>query len=270
VNDAGPINSNEVKELLRLSNDLHDLPAHSARRKYHLLMTLCPLLQARVGVAAVGTAPKDQEWRIHTLVEYGWDDPKDRNIFISDLHGDPMQGILRLPGQVVTRARQDLYKDDSWYAMPHVREIRRQANINHCMYSIYHLMHPGWFMLLAFFREWSDQRPFAPRHAGLLHLFHGQLGWMYKDDPYLPNQSLRHRPTLSARLRQTLKHLLAGDAEKEIASKMGLSRHTVHVYVKMLYKHYGVSTRAELLARCLVQEEVAEHGVSFPDAHPLM
>jgi DNA-binding NarL/FixJ family response regulator len=54
---------------------------------------------------------------------------------------------------------------------------------------------------------------------------------------------------LSARLRQTLQGLLAGEAEKQIANRLDLSPHTVHVYVKGLYRHFGVSSRGELLAR---------------------
>jgi DNA-binding NarL/FixJ family response regulator len=54
---------------------------------------------------------------------------------------------------------------------------------------------------------------------------------------------------LSARMRQTLEGLLAGEAEKQIAYRLRLSRHTVHVYVKGLYRHFGVSSRGELLAR---------------------
>jgi DNA-binding CsgD family transcriptional regulator len=54
---------------------------------------------------------------------------------------------------------------------------------------------------------------------------------------------------LSPRLRQTLQSLLAGASEKQVAMKLGLSQHTVHVYVKALYKRYGVSSRGELLAR---------------------
>ncbi len=56
---------------------------------------------------------------------------------------------------------------------------------------------------------------------------------------------------LSPRLKQTLERLLAGDSEKEAASNLGISVHIVHVYVKTLYKHYNVNSRAELLARFL-------------------
>ena len=54
---------------------------------------------------------------------------------------------------------------------------------------------------------------------------------------------------LSPRVRQTLDRLLAGDSEKEIAANLRLSPHTVHVYVKTLYRRFGVCSRGELLAR---------------------
>lgn len=54
---------------------------------------------------------------------------------------------------------------------------------------------------------------------------------------------------LPPRQRQTLLQLLAGDSEKQIAHKLGLSRNTVHTYVKSVYRHFEVNSRGELLAR---------------------
>lgn len=55
--------------------------------------------------------------------------------------------------------------------------------------------------------------------------------------------------TLSPRQQQTLTYLLNGDSEKQIAAKLSLSPHTVHVYVKGVYRHFGASSRGELLAQ---------------------
>lgn len=54
---------------------------------------------------------------------------------------------------------------------------------------------------------------------------------------------------LSPRMEQTLRSLLRGESEKQAAAEMGVSQHTVHVYVKQLYRKYGVSSRAELLSK---------------------
>jgi DNA-binding CsgD family transcriptional regulator len=45
--------------------------------------------------------------------------------------------------------------------------------------------------------------------------------------------------------------LLTGKSEKEVAKALGISVNTVHVHVRGLYKRLEVTTRAELLARCL-------------------
>jgi hypothetical protein len=57
---------------------------------------------------------------------------------------------------------------------------------------------------------------------------------------------------MSRRLWQTLEHLLDGLSEKEIAASLGISIHTVHTYVKHVYSHFSVETRAELMARFVV------------------
>lgn len=58
---------------------------------------------------------------------------------------------------------------------------------------------------------------------------------------------------LAPRVRQTLDRMLAGDSEKEIGVCLGVSRHTVHVYVKMLYRHFDVNSRGELLSRFVLE-----------------
>ena len=80
----------------------------------------------------------------------------------------------------------------------------------------------------------------------LLHLAHVEMSWIYQPD-LLP--ATGPAADLSLRQRQTLQYLLAGHSEKEIAEFMRLSRNTVHHHVKALHRHFGVSTRSELLAR---------------------
>lgn len=50
---------------------------------------------------------------------------------------------------------------------------------------------------------------------------------------------------LSPREIQTAQYLLQGYSEKEFARLMHLSPHTIHTYVKSIYRQFGVSSRAE-------------------------
>lgn len=54
---------------------------------------------------------------------------------------------------------------------------------------------------------------------------------------------------LSPRLRETLNCLLDGATEKAIAKQLELSPHTVHGYVKLIYRHFKVKSRAQLLSQ---------------------
>ena len=55
-------------------------------------------------------------------------------------------------------------------------------------------------------------------------------------------------PPLPPRAREVLDLLLQGLSEKEIAARLGLRPSTVHDHVKRLYAHFGVGSRAELMA----------------------
>jgi DNA-binding CsgD family transcriptional regulator len=61
--------------------------------------------------------------------------------------------------------------------------------------------------------------------------------------------SLLDEVSLAPRVRQTLERLLQGDSEKQVARRLRLSTHTVHVYVKTLYRKMNVNSRSELLAK---------------------
>ena len=82
--------------------------------------------------------------------------------------------------------------------------------------------------------------------ADLCRILGDQLGREYNTPSATP---IADAVSLSPRMHQTLERLLAGDSEKQIAARLGLSRHTVHVYVKTLYRRFEVCSRGELFAR---------------------
>jgi len=69
---------------------------------------------------------------------------------------------------------------------------------------------------------------------------------------------------LSPRLIATLTMLLRGDSEKQIAYKLGISKHTVHVYVKTLYRRFSANSRGELFAY-VIHRSVGQHAMQFED-----
>jgi DNA-binding CsgD family transcriptional regulator len=69
---------------------------------------------------------------------------------------------------------------------------------------------------------------------------------------YMP-QPTNNYAGLTNRCQQALVLLKSGRTEKEVATEMGISQHTVHVYVKRLYRAYRVTSRAELLAQFIAR-----------------
>ena len=92
-------------------------------------------------------------------------------------------------------------------------------------------------------------RDFTSREQRLLEFFHTELGRLIGGA--LASVTEPGIDPLSPRLRQTLGCLLEGDGEKQVAARLGLSQATVHQYVTALYRHFGVRSRAELLARVM-------------------
>lgn len=56
---------------------------------------------------------------------------------------------------------------------------------------------------------------------------------------------------LGASVRRVLACMLEGDSDKQIAKRLLPSPFTINQHVKRIYRHFGVSSRAELLARWL-------------------
>lgn len=96
------------------------------------------------------------------------------------------------------------------------------------------------------FRPRRRSQPFTARHRFLVDLFHKNTCWLYEPDLVLLSSDAHD---ITPREHQTLELLLNGLSEKQIAGRLGLSHNTVHHYVKALHRHFGVSSRSELLAR---------------------
>ena len=93
---------------------------------------------------------------------------------------------------------------------------------------------------------------FGPREVELLKLLHDEIAPLI--GVRLATEDQLCRDGLSKRLKETLTLLLDGRSEKEVASALSLSVKTVHDYVTMLYEHFDVSSRAELLAYFIRRE----------------
>jgi DNA-binding CsgD family transcriptional regulator len=163
--------------------------------------------------------------------------------------GNPIwRALLNLGGRLVTRSRRQLVSDTEWYRSVVFNEYRRPGKIDHQLTSVYQTSDDGAISVITVYRALGE-RDFSPREQRLLNFFHGELGPLI--GRALVSATEPSPVKLSPRLRQTLACLLDGDSEKQVANRLGLSYDTTHQYVTALYRHFGVGSRAQIMAYVL-------------------
>jgi DNA-binding CsgD family transcriptional regulator len=164
---------------------------------------------------------------------------------------------LYTPGRAITRYRAEVVSDAVWNASDYGVEVRRVAGVSDIIYSFA----PGGSaddpLGLGIFRAGGSR--FGDAERDLVQMFQEGMAPLYR---WLVPRPLTGAALAAARLRPshkaTLRALLTGLADKEIARRLGLSRHTVHEYVNALFAHFGVASRAELLARFIPADAVPD------------
>jgi DNA-binding CsgD family transcriptional regulator len=163
--------------------------------------------------------------------------------------GNPIwRVLLNVAGRLVTRSRRQLVSDIEWYRSVVFNEYRRPGKIDHQLTSVYKTSDDGAYSVITVVRALGE-RDFSPREQRLLNFFHAEVGPLI--GRALVSATEPSPVKLSPRLRQTLAYLLEGDGEKQVADRLGLSHDTTHQYVKELYRHFGVGSRAQLMAYVL-------------------
>ncbi len=247
----------EMASALRLAGELRELPRGSAAQQEHALRGLSELVGAQVGLwLRVGLSPGGLV--IESAVDRGWSGEAERATFLRFFHGEQERSVdpsmaplaLAMSGPFCTLTREQLVSDESWYRSEHVQEMRRAARVDSFLYSIC-VPVAGGMRCISLHRAWGE-RAFSERERRLVDVFHRECGFLHAPASGLPDAVLRG---LGSRLVDTLRCLVRGLSEKQVAVDLRLSPHTVHEYVKALYRHFGVQSRSELLAVCLADRE---------------
>ena len=174
---------------------------------------------------------------------------------ISPLAGPFLQRFAEGGMEPTAAVRRNLLDDRSWYNSAYYRDRRRAMGFDDILLSA--IVLPGQvpsIAVVALSRPLGRTVHFDERETEWVNLVHAELRWAYEVHSPAPEEHLTpvdpagRMVNVSPRLQRVLRCLLEGQREKEVARGLGLSPHTVHQYVKMLYKELHVASRAELLA----------------------
>jgi DNA-binding CsgD family transcriptional regulator len=244
----------DIRSVYRLIGECRDLSADARQWYTHAMDGLRRLVGAQVV-----TTGETQGWSTGRpyaplILDLGWSGEAERYRWQQwfeecELESDLVLARLCRLGRVnVTRYRRQLVSDREWYTSLNYNEYRRISRVDDCLLASYFFPDGDGNLAFSLHRPPGDPA-FGEWERRLVHWFLHELGPLV--GPTL--RSMREPPAceLPPRLQQTLECLLDGDSEKQVALRLGLSRQTVHDYVKALYRRFGVCSRAELLSRYL-------------------
>jgi len=244
----------DVRAAYRLLGECRELGADAVAWRRHLLTGLCTLLGARFGVSSRAALVQQAPTRVEPedrLVVVCPDDPRTEEAgraIIRDpsWHGSTVLAALTVSvAELGTCRREEVVRDGVWYRDFAFTEVCRPWGLDDNIHSFRGLPHRNEFDGMAIFRALGDRR-LDVRQRRLVELCHTELAPLVGTALATPDQ-----PNLSGlppRRRQILERLLEGDSEKQAARFLGLSSQTVHDHVKVLYRHFGVASRGELMA----------------------
>lgn len=245
------IDTRDARKAVELVGDFSAATIPAEQWKIELLRSVRALTGAMVGVLSVHSSWGSGAMKsLTSMASDGWMDEEEQRVaaaFISDpTSHEPMLDLFeRIEGPVVVRRRPELLDDRTWYGSRWVQDYRRRMRVDSAMYVSCRIGPGDTTMLLGLHRAWGDPE-FTIRDASVAELVHAGMRTAYAS-----RQGQDAFAKLPPHLRGVLDRLLAGDSEKAAAAQLDLSPHTVHQYVKKLYKALGVSSRGELGALAL-------------------
>jgi DNA-binding CsgD family transcriptional regulator len=254
MGESAYLRARDYRTILRLVGECRDLGADPVAWRLHLLTELCAELGARVGAGGEATGMAREQFIPLSTVDVGWENDAQRQAMIEwmELQSDFRAPTGLLPwGRPITDAlilsRDDIFTDDEWYNSVQFCDYLRRSELDHLIVSLQPVTFDSdHFCGLTMLRTLGE-RKFRPRHKLFLTTVHQAIA------PMVGRQfAAAHEPSamqLSPRLRQVLDCLLEGDSEKQVAARLGLKPLTVNQYVKAVYRHFRVNSRAELMAR---------------------
>lgn len=257
----GSFRVDHVRGLLRVMAEAKEHALAGSCAKQALVRGLCALIDAEVGILYRGSGPPSpSRLKVQEMVDWGWGTSSDRSRMLSYLseHGDPLSTEMarrRADVPVVFR-RRDLVADDDWYPTELCHEIHRPLRLDDVICGMRVSKETEDVTVAVFKRRWGA-RPFSPEERNLVSL------WFEQSRVFGSGRAPENPwpARLSRRELETTRLLLRGLSEKEAAAAMNISVHTLHGYVKALYRKLDVASRSELLTRLASPSRAASEGI---------
>jgi DNA-binding CsgD family transcriptional regulator len=257
----------DVRAIFRLVGECRELGADSLTWREHLACEMRLLVKAQVGFVGEMAGQKLGEGPMIQMVDLGWTSAGARSLWLrhhqeQQYERDPIMRRVSLQAVPLgTSLREQLVPDRPWYKSVLYNDYLRVAEIDDAIFSFHSETGASRSMCgLVVYKAQRGGR-FTQRDRLLVQLCYDEIGRL--EGTVLATARDPSVSRLSPRLRQVLGALVEGDSEKQVGRRLGLRPDTVREYVQTVYRHFGVHTRAELLAYFLRRS-----GLRLPGSQP--
>ncbi len=153
--------------------------------------------------------------------------------------------VGQAPDRMIVRSHSELAFDHDWRDSPYRERMLVPLNCEEGLNFIWQCRRDRLFVV-SIARQ-VGQSPFTERERIIMATLCSVMR------PLITELFLQYDPMedqeLSPAQQDVLKLALTGASEKQIARRLHRSYHTVHSHLRAIYQAYGVSSRAELMAR---------------------
>lgn len=256
---SATLRAGDWRAILRLAGECRDLGDDRDAWRMHLLERMAPLVGSDVGFCVELGGLRAGRPRDLGYADLGFEDASIRARQAEIYRRADEDPSLRFAMQRyferavgedgLACSRREVVEDREWYRSTAYHDHHRALGMDHALWCFRGIAaDPGGDAMsgLFFYRE-AGRRDFSARQLALVREAQAALTPMIGGP--LARFSEPSPADLTPTARRVLACLLEGDGDKQVAKRLRLSAYTVNDYTKRIYRHFGVRSRSELLAR---------------------
>lgn len=246
-----PVTEEDFRAVVRILGEIATMAGTLDEKRVRLMNESAALLGANYWAWAFAPLMAAGQQPVHLFQNFGGFDEEGISRLImaiehpdSGAMTDSLARAMIESGSQVTRLRRDIIPDERFFSSPAL-PLWEAADIGPIIISM--RPSPGRGTSVAAFYRSRAAAAFSERESRLAHILLTEVTWLHEAGE--PGPAAFEIPKLTPRCRVILNHLVTGRSRKEIAADLGISLHTVNDYVKQIFRHFGVHSRAQLASR---------------------
>lgn len=247
------LQEDDVRRMVRLLGSVIADQGDFQEKRRKLMNGLCELIGATAWVWSMSEFHPDKPPSSVGLIHGGFDEERFA-IYLEAINHPAMEAVSRQSSQELqakgihlTRTR-DQMDPAALLDRSAAGALWRKVNIGPLIMSL-RPMETGGVNAIRVYRELGEPH-FSERESKIAHIILSEVPWLHFQA--FPDKQSQEITNLYPRHRTVLNLLCEGWSRKKIAGHLDLSVNTIHGYAKIIFKHFGVHSQAELLARLTV------------------